>query len=193
MLHTMPKKINYTLTSEELLTIEQAIKNHEELRVRERARIIRLLHKGHKHQEVADLLAISIGQVYWWHKRWREESLDGLSDKQRTGRPPIGTEEVRAQVEKLLETEPQELGYAFTVWNAPRLLTYMKEEVGVQMHENTLRNILADMGFVYRRPKHDLTSLQDAEAKERAEEVIDELKKKPAPAKSNYSLWTKQP
>jgi transposase len=182
----MPKKINYTLTNKELLTIEQAIKNDENLRVRERARIIRLLHRGQKHQEVADLLAISIGQVYWWHQRWRKEGLAGLSDKQRTGRPTIGTEEVRAQLEKLLETEPQELGYAFTVWNAPRLLTYMKEEAGVQMHENTLRNILADMGFVYRRPKHDLTSLQDAQAKERAEEVLDELKKKPA-------LWTKQP
>ena len=193
MIKAMPKKINYTLSNEELLAIEQAIKKHEEWRVRERARIIRLLHKGHKHQEVADLLAISIGQVYWWHRRWREESLAGLSDKQRSGRPAIGTEEVRAQIEKLLETEPQELGYAFTVWNAPRLLTYMKEEVGVQMHENTLRNLLADMGFAYRRPKHDLTSLQDAEAKERAVEVLDELKKKPAPAKSNYSLWTKQP
>ena len=193
MLEAMPKKINYTLSNEELLTLEQVIKNHEELRVRERARIIRLLHKGQKQLEVAELLAISVGQVYWWHKRWREEGLVGLSDKPRPGRPTIGTKEVRAQIEKLLESEPQELGYAFTIWNAPRLLTYLKEELGIQMHENTLRNLLADMGFVYRRPKHDLTSLQDADAKERAEEVLDALKKKLAPAKSNFSLWTKQP
>lgn len=189
----MPKKINYTLTAEELLTIEQAIKNHEELPVRSRAQIIRLLHRGYTHEEVADLLAISRGKVYWWHKRWRNEGLAGLSDRERQGRPTIGTEKLLAQLEVILETDPQELGYAFTVWNLPRLLAHLKQEMGVQMHENTLRNLLQKMDYVYRRPKHDLTSLQDADARVRAEEVLDELKKKPVPKKSNFSLWTKLP
>lgn len=193
MIESMPKKINYTLSSDELLTIEQAIKNHPDLRLRERARIIRLLHQGRQHQEVADLLAISIGQVYYWHKRWRQEGVDGLSDKQRPGRPSIGTEQVRAEIEKLLETDPQELGYAFTVWNAPRLLAYLEQEQGIRMHENTLRNLLSQMDYVYRRPKHDLANLQDADAKAAAQELLDDLKKKRVPAKSNSSLWTKQP
>jgi transposase len=189
----MPKKINYTLSNAELLTIEQAIKNHPDLRLRERARIIRLLHQGHQHEAVADLLAISRGQVYYWHKRWRAEGLDGLADKPRPGRPVVGTEAVRAEVEKLLATDPQELGYAFTVWNAPRLLAYLEQERGITMHENTLRNLLAKMAYAYRRPKHDLANLQDADAKAKAQELLDDLKKKPAAEKSNYSLWTKQP
>lgn len=189
----MPKKINYTLTEDELLTIEQAIKNHEEYPVRERARIIRLLHKGHKHEEVAELLAISRGQVYWWHKRWREEGLAGLSDKPRSGRPPVSTVELEALIEQLLETDPQTIGYAFTVWNAPRVLTYLKEKYQLTMHGNTLRNLLAKMDYVYRRPKHDLASLQDKEAKAVAQENLHELKKKPRPAKSNFSVWTKRP
>jgi transposase len=189
----MPKKINYTLSDSELLTIEQAIKNHADLRVRERARIIRLLHKGKKHEEVAELMAISVGQVYYWHKRWREEALDGLEDKARSGRPRLGDEQLLAKLEELLVTDPQELGYVFTVWNVPRLLAYFREEFQVEMHENTLRNRLKKMKYVFRRPKHDLTSLQDADAKERAQEVLTELKKKPRPKKSNFSLWTKQP
>jgi len=193
MILNMPKKINYTLSTEELLTIERAIKSHPDPSVRFRARIIRLLHKGYKPEEIAELLAISRGQVYWWHKRWREEGLNGLSDKPRSGRPPVGDEAYRAQLEEVLDTDPQELGYAFTVWNVPRLLAHMEQETGVKMHENTLRNLLTDMGYVYRRPKHDLTPLQDAAAKARAEEVLDELKKKPALAKSNFSLWTKRP
>jgi transposase len=189
----MAKQINYTLSSEELLSIEQAIKKHQDLRVRERARIIRLLHQGHPHEEIAELLSISRGQVYWWAKRWREEGLAGLADRPRSGRPPIGDEALLAQLEKVIETDPQALGYAFTVWNAPRLLTYIKQEMGVQMHENTLRNLLEKTDYVYRRPKHDLTSLQDAEVKMQAEAVLAELKKKPAPEKSNFSLWTKRP
>ena len=188
----MPKKIDYTLTEDELLTIEQAIKNHEELRVRERARIIRLLHKGHKPEEIAELLALSISQVYWWHKRWREEGLAGLSDKPRSGRPLVSNDELKGVIEKLLETDPQSMGYAFTVWNAPRLLVYLKEKHQVTMHSNTLRNLLSKMDYVYRRPNHDLASLQDKEAKAIAQENLEALKKKPKPAKSNFSVWTKR-
>jgi putative transposase len=193
MIDTMPKKINYTLSNRELLTIEQAIKNHPDLRLRERARMIRLLHQGYTHEEIGDLLAISDAQVYYWHKRWREEGLEGLSDKPRSGRPPVGTEELKAELEKLLATNPQDLGYVFTVWNLPRLQAYLDQELGVSMHVNTLRSLLSEMDYVYRRPKHDLANLQDPEAKAAAQEMLDELKKKPAQAKSNYSLWTKQP
>jgi len=195
MWHTsnMPKKINYTLSEEELLAIEQAIKNHPDLRVRERARLIRLLHKGHKHPEVAEIMGISVGQVYWWHKRWRQERVEGLADFPRSGRPHAADEGYRARLEELMETDPHELGYGFNVWTSARLMAHMKRETGVVVTERTFLNILARMDFVYRRPKHDLAPLQEKEAKERAEETVDELKKKPKEKRSNFSLWTKQP
>lgn len=193
MMKGMPKRINYTVSESQLSEIEQAIKSHEDLRVRERARIIRLLHKGHRPAEVAELMAVSTGQVYWWFNRWQAEGLAGLADKPRRGRPVVGTETVRAQVEQLLETAPQTLGYAFTVWTAKRLLRHLREKLDIDMHKNTLRHLLDDLGYVYRRPKHDLTSLQDAAAKADAQTLLDDFKKKPNVAKSNYSLWTKLP
>ena len=189
----MPKLINYTLSESELLTIEQAIKSDPDWRVQQRAHIIRLLHKGHKPEEVADLLVISIGQVYWWHGRWRQDGLAGLSDKERSGRPPIDDEAYRQKLEQLLLTEPHELGYGFNVWDTSRLMAHMGKETGVTMTDRTFRNILDRMDYVYRRPKHDLTPLQDQEARERAEETIETLKKKPNEAKSNFSLWMKRP
>jgi transposase len=173
----MPKKINYTLTESELLTIEQAIKSDPDGHVQQRALIIRLLHKGRKPDEVADVLSISVGQVYWWHKRWRQEGLAGLSDKERSGRPQADDEAYRQRLEQVLETEPHELGYGFNVWDTPRLMAHMEKETGVTMTDRTFRNVLDRMDYVYRRPKHDLTPLQDKEAKEQAEETIDALKK----------------
>lgn len=193
MMKGMPKRINYTLSESQQSEIEQAIKSHEDLRVRERARIIRMLHKGHRPPEVAELMAVSVGQVYWWSKRWQAEGLTGLADKPRCGRPVISTEAVCAQVEQLLETDPKTLGYAFTVWTARRLLRHLREKLGIEMHKNTLRHLLDDLGYVYRRPKHDLTSRQDAEAKADAQTILDDFKKKHKRAKSNYSLWTKLP
>ena len=90
-------------------------------------------------------------------------------------------------------TEPHELGYGFNVWDTSRLMAHMEKETGVTMTDRTFRNILDRMDYVYRRPKHDLTTLQDKEARERAEETIETLKKKPNEAKSNFSLWTKRP
>lgn len=193
MMKGMPKRINYRLTESQLSEIEQAIKSHEDLRVRERARIIRLLHKGHPPAEVAELMAVSVGQVYWWFNRWQAESVAGLADKPRRGRPEIGTAEVRAQVEAVLQSEPQTFGYGFTVWTAKRLLRHLQEKLGITMHKNTLRHLLDDLGYVYRRPKHDLTALQDAEAKADAQTILDDFKKRHKPVKSNYSLWTKRP
>ena len=189
----MPKKINYTLNETELLTIEQAIKSDPDWRVQQRALIIRLLHKGRKPDEVADILSISVGQVYWWHKRWRDEGLEGLSDKERSGRPQVDDEGYRQKLAEVLETEPHELGYGFNVWDTSRLMAHMEKETGVAMTDRTFRNVLDRMDYVYRRPKHDLNPLQNKKAKALAKETIDELKKKPKKAKSNFSLWTKRP
>lgn len=189
----MPKRIDYTITEEQLSELEQAIKNHADLRVRSRARIVRLLHLGHKRAEIAELLSISTGQIHYWHKRWQCAGLSGLADRPRSGRPQVTTDEYNRKLEEVLETDPQALGFAFTVWTKPKLLAYMHQLTGIMVHPNTLSNRLTKLGYAYLRPKHDLTSLQDKDAKENAKETLDELKKKPKMAKSTYSLWTKQP
>ena len=89
-----------------------------------------------------------------------------------------------------LEYQKQE--YGFNVWTVKRLLAHMEQETGVRVHENTLRNMLEELDYVLRRPKHDLGNLQDEKAKATAQEIIEDLKKKPNAVKSNYSLWTKR-
>ena len=67
----------------------------------------------------------------------------------------------------------------------------MKAKTGIELKRTQLRAVLKDNGFVYRRPKHDLTNLQDANARQVAEEWLNELKKAPKKAKSTSSLWMK--
>ena len=93
MIERMPKRIDYTLTEKQINEIEQAIKNHPELQVRARARIIRLLHMGYKRPQVAHLLSISKSQVHYWYNRWLAEGIEGLSDLPRSGRPTVTTDE----------------------------------------------------------------------------------------------------
>ena len=69
----------------------------------------------------------------------------------------------------------------------------MVKETAVRVHKNTMINMLDELDYVFRRPKHDLGNLQDKAAKETAAAILEDLKKKPNEAKSNYSLWTKRP
>ena len=189
----MPKRVDYTLSDDEIVIIETAIDKHADLRVRERARIVRLLHLGHAQKETAHLLKMSVGKVNYWYKRWKEEGIEGLADKSRDGRPRITDEAYEKLLAKTIETDPQTLGFKFTVWGVETLRAYMYQQTGIQVHANTLRNRLAEMDYVYRRPKHDLNGLHDETTRERAVEVIEMLKKSQKKEKSTSSLWMKQP
>lgn len=189
----MPKKIEYTLTIESLTIIERAIKNHDDQRVRQRATMIRMLHLGQKPQEIAELLSIQPGKVYYWHQRWREEGIEGLADRPRSGRPQAADGQYRHLLAQVIEQDPHDLGYAFTVWDSKRLIAHLEKETGVRVTERTFLNILAEEEYVYRRPKHTLNPLQDKVVKARAEATLELLKKKLNEPKSNYSLWTKRP
>ena len=92
-----------------------------------------------------------------------------------------------------MEQEPREVGYDFTIWTTKRLIAHMAQETDIELSISRFRAVLKERGYVYRRPKHDLKSLQDPDARAAAEEWLAGLKKRPLPARSTSSLWTKQP
>jgi hypothetical protein len=47
----------------------------------------------------------------------------------------------------------------------------MSEQTGIRLSQCQFRALLKANDFVYRLPKHELTNLQDAEAREAAEEL----------------------
>jgi transposase len=188
----MPKRIKYELKKQELNALEAVQRRDENPRVRQRATGIRLLHLGKKPQEVAELLNVSLGTVYNWHASWRREGLAGLADEVRSGRPRLGTAAYCAKLEEVMATDPSTLGYGFTCWTIERLMAHLAKVTGISMSDETFRQLLATQKYVYRRPKHDLKPLQDAQAHTTAQTLLEELKKKPLPESSNYSLWTKR-
>jgi putative transposase len=188
---SMPKKIDFTLTQADLQIVVQAIKSDKRPEVRQRAMGIRLLHEGQSPQEIARLMSVSQPTVYSWHHRWCGNKLEGLANRPKSGRPRKADEAYVALLETVIEQDPQELGYEFTVWTANRLRLHLEKETGVALGATQFHALLKENDFVYRRPKHDLTDLQDADARAAATEWLDALKKKQKPARSTFSLWTK--
>lgn len=183
--------INFTLTREQLVEIQQAMKHAPEPEVRQRATAVHLLHKGHGPEQVGEMMAVKLGTVYQWQRRWREGGIAALANRPRSGRPAKADENYHQILEEILEKEPAEIGYVFAIWTVDRLRAHMEEQTGIRLSAARLRALMKKQGYVYRQPKHDLSDLQDPPAREAARELLDWLKKSPSEEISNSSLWTK--
>ena len=144
--------------------------------VRQRAMAIRLLHLGQKPSEVAEQQLVSVPTIYNWHKLWREQGIEGLANKPKPGRRAKATEAYC---------------YRFAIWTTDRLRAHLEKETGILLSESRFRALLKKKGYRYRRPKHDLSHLQDKAAKKKAEKLLEEMKKRASETISSSSLWTK--
>jgi transposase len=181
----------YQLKANELAEIEKAIRQDKRAEVKQRATVIRLLHLGQKPQTIAEQQMVSLPTVYNWHKLWRTQGIEGLANKMRPGRKPKATEEYCLRLEEVLSKEPSEYGHRFAIWTSDRLRDHLEKETGIQLSERRFRALLKKKGYRYRRPKYDLSHLQDKKAKKQAEKLLEEMKKRASETISNSSLWTK--
>lgn len=184
-------RTEYHLKAKELAKIELAMRQDKRAEVRQRATVIRLLHLGHKPEAVAELQMVSVPTIYNWHKLWREQGIEGLANRPKTGRPAKATEAYCQKLEDLLEKDPVDFGYRFAIWTSNRLRAHLEKETGILLSEGRFRALLKKRGYRYRRPKHDLSHLQDENAKKKAKKLLDEMKKRASETISSSSLWTK--
>lgn len=189
----MPKQINYTLTDEQLKQVERAIGHDPRAEVVRRATAIRLLHQGHKCEAVGRMLSASRASIQNWHKRWRDGGLEALANRPLPGRPAKADATYREVLEQTLDTEPSALGYAFSVWTIERLSQHLARETGIRLSIGRLAHWMSRWGYVYRRPKTDLSHRQDADAREQVQVWLDEVKKRPSTALASSCLWTRAP
>jgi transposase len=129
----MSRLVDFTLTSEQLAEIEQAINYSPQPEVRQRAIAIRLLHLGYKPEQVSERVAIRANTIWTWHRRWRKEGLAGLHDHPRSGRKRKATPEYQQLLQATLETDPTTHGYAFTVWTMARLRSHLRDKTGIDL------------------------------------------------------------
>jgi transposase len=186
----MPKQHDYNLNEDELKQVREAIKS-KNAKVAKRASIIHGLHLGHRPGELAELHDVSPTTIYNQFNRFKAEGAEGLADKARSGRPAKVTEGYIKCLEETLTIDPKEQGYAFTIWTQARLRNYLAQQTGIELSRSVFQELMQGLGYRYRRPKRDLGHKQDAELREQVKDALDELKKEPKQAHSNYSLWTK--
>jgi len=189
----MPKLNPLQLTEEERQQREEVIAHGDSPEAVKRAMALRLLSQGQHPATVGAIMLVTENTIYAWRRQWREEGLKGLYHRPKSGRPRKSNPEYRRLLEETLETDPASHGYTFTVWTSDRLRQHLEQQTGISLSRGRFANLMDEMGYVYRRPKRDLTTKQDQDAKQQAAELLNELKKGLSKPIASYSLWTKRP
>ncbi len=191
-MEAMPKRLNFHLNNDELTQVEHALRKDKRPEVRQRATAIHLLHLGHKPAAVAAMLSVTEQAIYQWHRRYRQGGVEALANQPK-GRPKRKADTAYLQrLDETLAQEPSVFGYSFAIWTVERRRDHLRQNTGVDLSISRLRTLLRQRDYVYRRPKHDLTNLQDQEAKAAAQATLAEIKKGRERVLANSSLWTRR-
>ncbi len=132
------------------------MKRQEVGRVAVRAHIVLLSSRGRSASEIARIHDVTGPMVYKWFDRFDEEGPSGLYDRDRDGRPKKITEEVEAEIERLLEGDPTDEGDNATRWTTDRVAEHLDQELGANVHPETVRDALDRLEYSWTRPRREL-------------------------------------
>lgn len=103
--------------------------------------------------EIAARLDCHRDTVSLWIERYRTLGLAGLDDEPRSGRPRHLDPATRDQVEAVLEQPPPETDQPRARWTLPHLRTLFLEVAPKAFSLSTLRRVVHNLGFRWRRPR----------------------------------------
>ena len=93
--------------------LDKAYKHESNSDVKERILLVRRLVEDTQNiEDIAKELHRCRAWAYTWYKRYNDDGLDGLKDKERTGRPPDVPKEVMVKIQQQL-AESNNTGWDF--------------------------------------------------------------------------------
>ncbi|MEO7705394.1 MAG: helix-turn-helix domain-containing protein [Thermoflexales bacterium] len=121
-------------------------------RFRIRVQMVLLSIQGKTIQEIASTVRQSRETVRRWLRRFLEEGVNGLTEHDHPGRPPIITEEIECYLLECIEQQPREYGKDRATWTTALLAEEVKTRYGVQVTDECIRQHLGEIEVVSRRP-----------------------------------------
>lgn len=125
----------------------------EKGRIGGRALAILWFDRGRTKKEIAELLGVSEKSVRRWIERYQKGGLEGLYDKERSGRPRKVDEEAEKVIDNVMGCNPADFGYKFGFWIVPLLCLHLLSVIGKNVSRETVRRALHKNRFVFRRPR----------------------------------------
>lgn len=180
------------LSEAERRQIKQALGRWADAAEVRRVRAVQLSSNGWSVPRVAEVLDATRWSVRRWIDLYEAEGLQGLKTKPRSGRPPKVDEHYMEVLKATIGTPPRQLGLPFNRWTLPRLGIYMDKKTRLTLSAGHMSRLLKQLGYVYKRPRHDLSHKRDQKLYEMKKQELQELKKGLCSQEriSSWSFWT---
>ncbi len=121
--------------------LTRAYKNEHDAHVKERILFIIRVSSDKQHIEsVAQELHRSRAWAYKWYKRYKDEGLDGLRDRPRSGKPSAISKEMKDKIK-------QELSESNIGWDIKQVMDLIQKRTRVKYHKEHIRRLLHQWGF----------------------------------------------
>ncbi|WP_369387942.1 helix-turn-helix domain-containing protein [Streptomyces sp. CG1] len=131
-----------TLTAAERKRLKKMAYGHKtEYRLRMRAQIVLHAEAGRSNARIARETGLHLDTVRCWRGRFAEHGIAGLSDRKRSGRPPVFTALQVAEVKALACQLPAETGMPSSRWlsgTGPRGGRPGHRRIGLRLHRAAL-------------------------------------------------------
>ena len=114
-----------------------------EYRDRLRAQIVLDAARGMSNAGIAQSRNVCVDTVRTWRRRFAAERLKGLTDRTRSGRPPVHGPVVRAEVVALACTLPAEHDVPLSRWSCPEIARELATRCQVNASASSVRRWLA--------------------------------------------------
>jgi len=127
--------------------LDKAYRNERDGHVKERILLVIRASCDKKHIEsISSEFHRSRAWAYKWYKRYRDEGVDGLRDRSRSGKPSAIPKEMKDKIK-------QELSNSNTGWDTKQVMDLIQEKTGIKYHEVHIRRILHKWGFSPKVPQ----------------------------------------
>jgi transposase len=155
------------------LRLQRQLKDTQDARVYQRTLAILEYSRGQSIGPIATLLQVSRQSVYNWIAAYRQTPVPAvLTDEERSGRPSLWTEDLRALLQALLEQTPDERGYFAVNWTVGLLQEEIEHCSGQRLSDDTIRRELDRRGYVWKRSRYVLDPDPQRE-KKTADSLVD--------------------
>ncbi|KTC69022.1 hypothetical protein Lbir_2216 [Legionella birminghamensis] len=146
----MPKAITAVITDAQKEELFKLRNSRTGKNTAERAHYVLLSSEGKSINKISEQMARNPHTVRCWIKRYLRYGISGLRDKSSRGRPNQLREEVRKQLNQLLEESPKKYGYQQSGWQINLLLDQLKKTID-SVSATTVKRALHEHGWVYKR------------------------------------------
>lgn len=152
----MPAPLRISLSPTDREAVRLAFETTRDAETRLRYQMVLLAADGHTAPQIAPIVQRSEVTVQRVLHRYRGGGVAAVPYRPIPGAAPVVTPAWAAELRRVIELDPHEVGVPSPLWTTGLLATYLATQTGVATSDETVRRSLHRFDYVCKRPKWTL-------------------------------------